>query len=321
VQDEDRGIARGRAAAQVGEKAQPVARAGEVGGEEEEVGRGAAVGERQGLGRAERLDRRAHEPGEPLGPGRGLGGGAGDEGQPGGGREALRRLGEAQFLDRDAAAVERVLGLARAEDAAHPRHERDLVTGLTRNSSAPASSAAMRAASSPVSVRRITGRRASAGSARIARRSATPPARKPFVGDDEVGPVAPRLVQHLGRRGRRPHVVARLDSRARSRIRLPEDVSAIRMRPDIWGPLEFCAKSSRPVESSPRLVKKAFGSRRGRRDAAGNAAETVGLRALGWLAANEELLPVFLGSTGRASTTCGRARGIRPSSARCSISC
>jgi len=28
------------------------------------------------------------------------------------------------------------------------------------------------------------------------------------------------------------------------------------------------------------------------------SAETVGLQALGWLAANEELLPVFLGSTG-----------------------
>jgi hypothetical protein len=27
-------------------------------------------------------------------------------------------------------------------------------------------------------------------------------------------------------------------------------------------------------------------------------AETIGLRALGWLAANDELLPVFLGSTG-----------------------
>jgi hypothetical protein len=29
-----------------------------------------------------------------------------------------------------------------------------------------------------------------------------------------------------------------------------------------------------------------------------DAAETVGLRALAWLAGNEELLPVFLGSTG-----------------------
>lgn len=29
-----------------------------------------------------------------------------------------------------------------------------------------------------------------------------------------------------------------------------------------------------------------------------DAAETVGLRALAWLAGNDELLPVFLGSTG-----------------------
>lgn len=29
-----------------------------------------------------------------------------------------------------------------------------------------------------------------------------------------------------------------------------------------------------------------------------DTAETVGLRALGWLAANEELLPVFLGASG-----------------------
>lgn len=29
-----------------------------------------------------------------------------------------------------------------------------------------------------------------------------------------------------------------------------------------------------------------------------NSAETIGLRAVGWLAASEELLPVFLGSTG-----------------------
>lgn len=28
------------------------------------------------------------------------------------------------------------------------------------------------------------------------------------------------------------------------------------------------------------------------------SAETIGLRALGWLAGNDELLPVFLGSTG-----------------------
>ena len=30
------------------------------------------------------------------------------------------------------------------------------------------------------------------------------------------------------------------------------------------------------------------------------AAETFGLKALGWLAANEELMPVFLGSSGAA---------------------
>ena len=29
-----------------------------------------------------------------------------------------------------------------------------------------------------------------------------------------------------------------------------------------------------------------------------DAAETIGLKALGWLAANDDLLPVFLGSTG-----------------------
>jgi hypothetical protein len=29
-----------------------------------------------------------------------------------------------------------------------------------------------------------------------------------------------------------------------------------------------------------------------------DSAETVGLRALGWLAANEDLLPVFLGASG-----------------------
>ena len=29
-----------------------------------------------------------------------------------------------------------------------------------------------------------------------------------------------------------------------------------------------------------------------------DAAETLGLRALGWLASNEELFPVFLGATG-----------------------
>ena len=32
-----------------------------------------------------------------------------------------------------------------------------------------------------------------------------------------------------------------------------------------------------------------------------DAAETVGLQALGWLAGNEDLLPVFLGSTGASS--------------------
>ncbi len=30
-------------------------------------------------------------------------------------------------------------------------------------------------------------------------------------------------------------------------------------------------------------------------------AETIGLQALGWLAANDELLPVFLGSTGSST--------------------
>ena len=30
----------------------------------------------------------------------------------------------------------------------------------------------------------------------------------------------------------------------------------------------------------------------------GEAAETIGLQALGWIAGNDELLPVFLGATG-----------------------
>lgn len=32
-----------------------------------------------------------------------------------------------------------------------------------------------------------------------------------------------------------------------------------------------------------------------------DTAETIGLRALGWLATNEELLPVFMGATGSDS--------------------
>ncbi|MES2968242.1 MAG: DUF3572 domain-containing protein [Pseudomonadota bacterium] len=33
-----------------------------------------------------------------------------------------------------------------------------------------------------------------------------------------------------------------------------------------------------------------------------DAAETVGLQALGWLAGNEDLLPVFLGATGASAS-------------------
>lgn len=33
-----------------------------------------------------------------------------------------------------------------------------------------------------------------------------------------------------------------------------------------------------------------------------DAAETIALQALGWLAANEDLMPVFLGSTGAAES-------------------
>lgn len=40
-------------------------------------------------------------------------------------------------------------------------------------------------------------------------------------------------------------------------------------------------------------------------------AETIGLRALGWLAGNEELLPVFLGATG-ASEVDLRTRAAEP---------
>lgn len=42
-----------------------------------------------------------------------------------------------------------------------------------------------------------------------------------------------------------------------------------------------------------------------------DSAETIALQALGWLAANEELLPVFLGATG-ASEADLRARATDP---------
>ena len=42
-----------------------------------------------------------------------------------------------------------------------------------------------------------------------------------------------------------------------------------------------------------------------------DSAETIALQALGWLAANEELLPVFLGATG-ASEADLRARATEP---------
>lgn len=42
-----------------------------------------------------------------------------------------------------------------------------------------------------------------------------------------------------------------------------------------------------------------------------DSAETIALQALGWLAANEELLPVFLGATG-ASEADLRARAAEP---------
>lgn len=41
------------------------------------------------------------------------------------------------------------------------------------------------------------------------------------------------------------------------------------------------------------------------------SAETIALQALGWLAANDELLPVFLGATG-ASEADLRARAAEP---------
>ncbi|SLN37450.1 hypothetical protein AQS8620_01373 [Aquimixticola soesokkakensis] len=40
-------------------------------------------------------------------------------------------------------------------------------------------------------------------------------------------------------------------------------------------------------------------------------AETIGLQALGWLAGNEELLPVFMGSSG-ASIEDLRSRALEP---------
>jgi hypothetical protein len=40
-----------------------------------------------------------------------------------------------------------------------------------------------------------------------------------------------------------------------------------------------------------------------------NAAETVALKALGWLVANEDLLPVFLGATGASEADMRRAAG------------
>ena len=38
-------------------------------------------------------------------------------------------------------------------------------------------------------------------------------------------------------------------------------------------------------------------------------AETVALQALGWLAANEDLLPVFLGATGASVSDLGQSAG------------
>ncbi len=43
----------------------------------------------------------------------------------------------------------------------------------------------------------------------------------------------------------------------------------------------------------------------------GEQAEIIALRALGWLAANEELLPVFLGATGAGAADL-RARAAEP---------
>jgi len=42
-----------------------------------------------------------------------------------------------------------------------------------------------------------------------------------------------------------------------------------------------------------------------------DSAETIALRALGWLAANDELFPVFLGATGAAETDL-RTRAAEP---------
>lgn len=38
-------------------------------------------------------------------------------------------------------------------------------------------------------------------------------------------------------------------------------------------------------------------------------AETIGLQALGWLAGNEELLPVFLGASGASAADLARGAG------------
>lgn len=43
----------------------------------------------------------------------------------------------------------------------------------------------------------------------------------------------------------------------------------------------------------------------------GEAAETIGLQALGWIAGNDELLPVFLGATGAGLAEL-RARAAEP---------
>jgi hypothetical protein len=148
--------------------------------------------------------------GQPVGPSGSLGRAPRDEGEARGGREALRRLGEAQLLDRDAAAEQRVLGFARPEDAPDAGHQRDLVhrlheelvrAGLERGDARGVIAAFGEEDHRQAGQTRI-------GADRAQERDAA--ARQPFVGDDEVGPVAPRLVEHLGRGRRRSHVVARL---------------------------------------------------------------------------------------------------------------
>jgi hypothetical protein len=67
------------------------------------------------------------------------------------------------------------------------------------------------------------------------------------------------------------------------------------------------------------MVNKPFNMKRGVWHEAG-IAEIGAMRALGWLVAREDLVEVFLGSTGARPTTCGRAPRKPNSWPACSIS-